>query len=209
MRTRTSYGLHVEELQKPIHALNEQTMALLVHLAESRRTAPAGFVLPRRLQEGLEGLDAAAQARAAQNTVLLVDLHFADPEWWCQVHRGNPPACAEHKRLEPAVRARLVALTRSTVTLAWHMARAERDLSKVFLGMSDLVAETLSQFSPQELQTIAERHAGQLRLRWTDRGPFWSHLIEVARDGSPLKIRSLRIYALQLIGGALLNQRPH
>ncbi len=184
--------------------VNEQCIALLADLAASGRTqAPFGLVEPLRAL--LLAIDAPSRRRAAQTPHLLLDVQFRNVGWWHEVIT-RPERIKADTRSSPPHRTRLAALTRATLMLAWHGARAEREAAQVIMGIAPAVLDLIAGLSPVDLNRISERHYRQLAPRWPDRPATWRRLLNGARTGDATALRHFALHGVQLLGADAL---PH
>ncbi|HEX4050657.1 MAG TPA: hypothetical protein VHY19_07270 [Steroidobacteraceae bacterium] len=113
---------------------------------------------------------------------LLVDMHFRSLEWWDTLAHHPMARRPLESCLVVFPRQRGITLSRSVLTLAWHVARTDRESAVVFLGLSPPVSELISLFSLQQIDRIAQRHFPHLRPRWADSPAVW-HEIFAAFQG--------------------------
>ncbi len=183
--------------------VNEQCIALLAELAASVGTQPT-FGLVEPLRDLLLAMDSASRRRAAQTPHLLVDVQFRNAAWWRDV-ATRPERTEVRAQNSQSGRTRLVAMTRATLMLAWHSARAEREAAQVMMGISPSVVDLIAGLSPVDLNRVSERHYRQLAPRWPDRPATWRHLLLGARTGDAAALRRFSVHGVQLLGGDLLG----
>lgn len=195
-----------EAVLEPLYTVNEQCLALLTALAAAPAPPPAAFGLIESLRADFGALDPLARRRAARIPFLLVELQFRSPEWWRQF-KSAPEKAAPESRPRPLPRTRFIALTRSALTVAWHIARTERDTAALTVGLAPAVAPLIASLSPAELSHLAERQHRFLAPRWAERPALWRQLLAAARSGEEVALRAFRIQALQVIGAEILSER--
>jgi hypothetical protein len=112
---------------------------------------------------------------------LLVDVHFRSAEWWDSLLHFPTASRPIDSWLTAFPRQRGIMLTRSALTLAWHVARTDRQAAVVFLGLSPSVSELFGLVSLQQIDRIAERHFAHLRPRWEDNPAMWHEILSALR----------------------------
>jgi hypothetical protein len=144
------------------------------------------------------------RARAARRAVLLVDLQFANFQWW-QMLKDHPTRMAPVPAWRGAFpRQASVQLARSTLTLAWHSARSDRHAA-CLLGLTPAVAELIASLSVTEIDQVVERRFRHVRPRWEDRPTVWRRLLLSAEGEDLRRARDFNVYSLQLLTGDLLT----
>lgn len=186
---------------RPLQELNERCITMLVLAARAER-APT-FPLVIQLRELLHGVTPETRARAAQTAFLLVDMEFANVPWWqtLQTHQARAASLPPWRGGFP--RAGAIPLTRATLTLAWHVLRANEE-ARCLLGTVPAVAEVIAGLSLSEIDRIAERRFRHVRPRWEDRPAVWRQLFQSAQTPDIRRAREFSLRGLQLIAGELL-----
>ncbi|HTQ37040.1 MAG TPA: hypothetical protein VMH77_08390 [Steroidobacteraceae bacterium] len=147
------------------------------------------------------------RARLAASPCLLADAAFDDESRW----RGVAPRMVQDVPVqfaEPVFAGCGAAdFVRRVLVFGWHLARANRQLARVVLGMSPACAERIGQLRLRDLDWLAEHRPGWVRPRWERQPRVWQHLLLAARepDGELLTHVSLR--GLQLMASGMLAGR--
>jgi hypothetical protein len=142
------------------------------------------------------------RTRAARKPFLLLDMEFANAEWWQTVRRpSRSPPLPPLRGQFPRSSAR--ALARATLSAAWHALRADRHVQLRF-GMLPAVAGIIETLGLTELERLAEKRYRFLRPRWDDRPGVWRHLLESVATADFRRGREFNLRALQLLIGELL-----
>ena len=179
--------------------VNLQALQLMLGFIESDRV-PRGFAVLGEIAPDLVRLDRDGIRRLAAMPHLLVDLNFRDVDWWRGTRYESLRAVAIADRLTRLARPRLLALSRATITLVWHVVRIDQAEAALLLGLSEDVARELSQWSPDDVQRVAERQALRIRPRWSNRPHVWQQWIEAASSDDAEAMRRMRVHGLQLLG---------
>jgi hypothetical protein len=183
--------------------INAQCLEFLVAMAEAEvRHCPALFAGQGAFWRNLP---ARARQRLAAAPWLLVDGGFSDPARWRNLEQRmvhDLPAQPADAVFAGDGAADFI---RRVLVLGWHLARAERQLARVVLGMSTTCAEHIARLRLQDLDWLALHRPGWVRPRWERQPQVWRHLLLAARDpgGAPLTQVSLR--GLQLMAAGVLS----
>jgi hypothetical protein len=188
-----------------VYEINERCIELLVQAARSERLET--FFLVNPLREVLREMTPETRARAARRAFLLVDLEFSDADWWRRAK--TYPTRSEHLSPDrPSFpRPAALQLARSTLTLAWHSVRADRDAAGVMLGMHSAVSSLIASLSLTEIDRIVERRFRHVRPRWDDRPSVWLQLLRASQSENIRQARDFNVRGLQLIAGALMSSQ--
>lgn len=179
--------------------VNAQALDLMCDVLERERV-PRNFESLKDLREALLGLDDAQRRRLAAIPHLLVDLNFRDVGWWRAIRNDSLRAIALVDRNARAARPRLLALSRATLMLVWHVAQTDRSRAMLMLGLSESLTIELTQWSPDEVQRAAERQALRLQPRWANHPTNWLHWIDALDSMEPDAIRRAHVHGLQTLG---------
>jgi hypothetical protein len=205
-----------EDVLVPVAELNEQLLELLCLAAEAVATdaiaagtvaaeasAPAAPPLLRALNDELCTLTAPMRSRLAQCPYLLLEAGFTQPEYW-------QPAAFRVMDAAPApgyfVGAEGTNLLRRSLLLAWHLARTNRVMARMTLGMTGACAERIAQCRLRDLEWLAELPPPWIRPRWHQRPEFWRRLIVAARREDPVPLRQLQWHGLTLLAARVGQQ---
>lgn len=187
--------------------LNLQCIDLLAAMAAAdTRHCPALFAgqgalwhdLPQRAREHL-----------AASPWLLVDAGFDDlPRWRCLEHRAVHDLPVQYA--EPVFVGEGVGdFIRQVLMMGWHMARAERQLARVVLGMSAACAERIGQLRLQDLYWLASHRPGWVRPRWERQPQVWRHLLLAARQPARSSLTQVSLRGIQLMASGVLAAAGH
>jgi len=92
------------------------------------------------------------------------------------------------------------ALTRRTLWLGWHLARAQPLAARVLLGMSAAAAECIAACGLTDLEALAEQAAGRVRPRWAGAPLIWRQLLR-ASHAADEQLWWTQLRGLQLLAG--------
>ena len=192
------------DLASALREINAQCLQLLVAMAHRPGDSSHDFI--DEISGTLCRLSPGAQAAASYFPFLLVDMRFRDHEWWREVTAHPTTTRRSPTWLVQLPRQATIKLARTTLVLAWHTARTDRESAIVLLGISPSVADLLAQLSLCEFDRIAERHFRHLRPRWEDRPAVWAQLLNSAQNGDNDAARELILRGLHLMAGEFLPQ---
>jgi len=150
------------------------------------------------------------RARLAAIPYLLADAAFDDDSRWrCLAPRMVQDLPVQFT--EPVfVGAGAADFVRRVLVFGWHLARANRQLARVVLGMSPACAERIARLRLEDLDWLAQHRPGWVRPRWERQPRIWQHLLLAARaaDGDLLTRVSLRGLQLMASGVLAASARP-
>jgi hypothetical protein len=184
----------------------EINLQCLEYLASMAQAGAAGCpMLQSRHRSVWRDLSDAQRERLAASPYLLADAAFGDESrWHCLSQRmvqDVPARYAEPVFAGPGAEY----FVRRVLVFGWHLARANRQLARVVLGMSPASAERVARLRLQDLDWLAQHRPGWVRPRWESQPRIWQHLMLAARepDGELLTRVSLR--GLQLMASSALK----
>jgi hypothetical protein len=184
-------------LLAPVAEINQQMLEWLRDAArqcQQTNTPP----LVSALREQWRALDSVALRRLSACPYLLVDGAFAQAGRWERVAAPQvmdaPAACGGY-----FTGAAGVALIRRTLLLAWHLARSNRLMASVVLGMSAQSAERIALTRLQDLEMLAELGPAWIAPRWAQQMVVWRQLMQAARVEEPLALRQVQLRGVQLL----------
>jgi len=197
-------------LLEPMSELNEQLldamrlMALTAPAAagdgdsdSTQRARPPQLIAS--LREDWCRLDSAAQRRMAACPYLLLDAGFGQHERW---EPSVVLGVRERSGAAPLFAGRGgVALVHRTLLLAWHVARSNRLMARVALGMTARSAECIAACRLRDLEALAELSPGWIAPRWERQPNVWQQLIAAACRNNPAQLRVAQLRGLQLLAG--------
>lgn len=191
------------ELLLPLHEVNERCLDLIALVA---KLAPedAPFALVGPLRPLLRGTHPSLRRRAAHQPFALVDMEFRDADWWQAVKHRPSRACKDRTWRALAPKRAAVQLTQATLTLAWHMTRADSEATTVVFGMTRQVAGLIGSLRLSDIELIAQHQFRHVRPRWEERAEFWRELLVAAHAENSEPMRYIAIRALQLFAGEVV-----
>lgn len=144
-------------------------------------------------------LTAEARMQLAASPYLLADAGFDDESRWLlpaqrMVH-DLPPVQVEAVFTGPGAGD----FIRRVLVFAWHLARANRQLARVVLGMSPGAAVCIAGLRLQDLDWLAQHRPGWVRPRWEKQPRMWRHLLLAARDPDRGHLTQVSLRGLQLM----------
>jgi hypothetical protein len=193
---------HSTDALAPICDINEQCLKMLVEAAHVPSSGNEPFI--QQLLALIATLDPAALSTAARFPFLLVDFGFRDPEWWSEITEGSEQTAGQAALPSPFPHAATVALSRSTLMLAWHTVRTDTEASVVLLGITPTVSRILRSQRLQDIDRIAEQYPWRIRPRWEDRPGVWRQLMFCAKSTEVDSAHDFVLHALQLTASAAL-----
>jgi hypothetical protein len=128
-------------------------------------------------------LDTEALRRAARFPFLIVDVYFIDEAWWLSVPLNPQGLIGQGSAACLWTPEAAQKLTSEALVFAWRMARWDRRVARLVLGMVHPVVEVFRELTPQELDAISGLQGRALRLRWQEDQEFCTRLVRAARDG--------------------------
>jgi hypothetical protein len=188
-------------LLAPVAEINEHMIELLRQMAVAP-WAPGERPTPRLisvLREQWRQLDSKALRRLAGCPYLLLDADFSQPERW---HRRlsdgvmDGPSCNGYFEGRHGV-----ALLRRMLLLAWHLARCNRLMAQLTLGLTSAVADAIAAARLKDLEAIAELAPPWIVPRWEQQPIVWQQLLTAASRGQGMLLRQAQLRGLQLLAG--------
>ena len=176
-----------------VYRLNERAFTLLKQSA-----GPHGELWPQ--------LDTEALRDAARFPFLIVDVYFIDEAWWRSVLLNPQGLIGQGAMACLWTPVAAQKLTSEGLVFAWHMARWDRGVARLVLGMVPPVVEIFRELTPQELDAVSGLHGGALRLRWHEDQEFWTRLVSAAWDGDREALADIHLHAKLLLSGELMGK---
>lgn len=196
-------GAWDDALLAPVAELNEQMLECLRTLAVSSDSAAADLpVAPKLvslLRQQWRQLDVGAQRRLAACPYLLLDGGFSQVGRWDRVS-GSGVMDASARGGYFTGRSGIT-LIRRTLLLAWHLARSNRLMASVVLGMNAPAAERIALTRLKDLEALAELAPAWIAPRWAQQPIVWQQLIAAACADEPLTLRHAQLRGVQLLAG--------
>ncbi|HMA10431.1 MAG TPA: hypothetical protein VKO83_01000 [Steroidobacteraceae bacterium] len=183
--------------------INAQCLDFLCQIAaQPARRMPGMF--GGQLQAWRE-LSPAARAQLAASPYLLVEAGFDDEARWAlparRMVQDLPTLWREPVFTGPAAEV----FMRSVLVLGWHLARANRQLARVVLGMSPACAARVAALRLRDLDWVVEHHPGWVRPRWERHPRVWRHLLGAALDSDTALLTQVSLRGLQLMAAGVLS----
>ena len=194
------------EAERPIfgsYEVNERCIEMLVNAARHEQDRP--FALVSELRELLRSLDPPMRQRAARLTFLLVDMEFANPDWW-HAARNHPSQQMRTPLWRGCFpRPSAIQLARATLLLAWNSLRADPVTARILLGMAPGVSDLIADLRFDEIDRIAQKRFRHVRPRWDDRPAVWRRLLLAAQAEDEKLMGEFNLHGVQLLVGELLT----
>jgi len=188
-----------------LDAVTEINLQCLDFLAAMADGAPLSTPLLTDVQRPVwRAMPEALRSRLAASPYLLVDAAFDDESRWkCLAPRMVQDLPAQF--VAPVfVGAGAGDFVRRVLVLGWHLARANRQLARVVLGMSPGCAELISQLRLRDLDWLAQHRPGWVRPRWERNPRIWQHLLAAAREPDSELLTRVSLRGLQLMAAGVL-----
>jgi hypothetical protein len=193
------------EAERPLfgsYEVNERCIEMLGNAARHEQDRP--FALVSDLRALLKSLDPPTRQRAARAAFVLVDMEFANPDWW-HTARTHPS-----QQMRPPLwrgcfpRPTAIQLARATLLLAWNGLRADPVTARILLGMAPGVSEIIAGLRFDEIDRIAQKRFRHVRPRWDDRPAVWRRLLLAAQGDDEKLMGEFNLQGVQLLVGELL-----
>jgi hypothetical protein len=152
-------------------------------------------------------LSPSARAQLASSPYLLVDAGFDDESRWMLTARrmvnDAAPATAEAVFNGPGAEG----FIRAVLVFGWHLARANRQLARVVLGMTPACAARVASLGLRDLDWVVQHHPEWVRPRWERQPRVWRHLLGAAREPEAGLLTQVSLRGLQLLAANVLAVR--
>lgn len=186
-----------------VYKLNEECLGLLSGVAADKVAPERAWLVANR--ELWAKLSPEARKRVARLPFVILDLHFADEEWWRRVTDARESAVREPDPTNGFPQDLSERLVQETLMFAWQMAQSDRTSAQVTFAMRPAVAEMIGALMPGDVREIASRWQGEIRLRWDNNGGFWGGLLVAAQTGDADRLAELQLHAKLLALGPLVR----
>jgi hypothetical protein len=183
--------------------INRQCLAALGEMSRAGQ-----LPLPALRPLAWEKLSGVALARLAGCPYLLADAGFDDEaRWRCldlDMVRDQPAHLAGAVFTGPGG----ADFIRRVLVFGWYLARVNRQLARVALGMSPPCAERLAGLQLHDLDWLAQCRPGWVRPRWERNPQIWRQLLEAAAEPGGGRLAEVSLRGLQLMAAGLLATNP-
>jgi hypothetical protein len=173
-----------------LREVNERCLRLMGRSFDSEWVIDVSLLDP--LRAAWRNADAAGLARAASFPALLLDIRgwdgsagTNDSHWFFPEHLALP-------------------LMRSTLMLAWHVCRTERQAAGFLLGLPSESVGAFRQMGLHDLEQVAQTRAHCLQPRWSHTPSIWIELLMAARVGGSQNFDTFKLRVLQRMLGEFL-----
>jgi hypothetical protein len=188
-----------------LDAVTEMNLQCLDFLAAMAAAGPASCpVFPVGQRPLWRDMPRELRVRLAASPYVLVDAAFDDAERWrClapRMVRDVPAQFAAPVFVGPGA----ADFIRRVLVFGWHLARANRQLARVVLGMSPACADLIGQLRLQDLDWLAGQRPGWVRPRWERQPRIWQHLLAAAREPDSDLLTRVSLRGLQLMAAGVL-----
>jgi hypothetical protein len=186
-----------------LDAVTEINRQCLDYLAAMAAAGPATCPALFAGQPAWSTMPDALRARLAGSPYLLVDAAFDDEQRWhclARMVQDVPTQFAEAVFVGPGAED----FVRRVLVFGWHLARANRQLARVVLGMSPVCAERIGALRLQDLDWLAQHRPGWVRPRWERQPRIWQHLLLAARESDSELLTRVSLRGLQLMAAGVL-----
>jgi hypothetical protein len=183
-----------ESALRPVHELNAYLLELLVKAAKEGAIGEQ-HCLTSKLGSLLQALDVEACHRAAKCPISLVDGGFGRATRWPDATSFNIMQANARLAIFPEPEARQLA--HMTLTLAWTMARENRDAARIVFAMDRGTIGLLSGLGISALQQLADRLHHWVSPRWADDPAIWRTLLLVALRGEHPRLPPIGMRLMQ------------
>jgi hypothetical protein len=149
-------------------------------------------------------LTPAARAQLAASPYLLVDAGFDDEQRWLWPGRRMVRDLRRDLAAPFFIGEHVGDFVRRVLMFGWHLARANRQLARVVLGMTPACAAHVAALQLRDLDWLAEHQPGWVRPRWERHPDIWRDLLRAADGDDDAQIAQVSLRGLQLMAGGVL-----
>ena len=183
--------------------INAQCLELLCSTAASS-VQPLPGLLANHLPQWL-GLSPAGRAQLAASPYLLADAGFDDEQRWQPAGRRMVRDLRRELSAPFFVGEQVCDFVRRVLMFGWHLARANRQLARVVLGMTPACATHVAALQLRDLDWLAKTQPGWVRPRWERHPDIWRHLLRAADGDDDAQLAQASLRGLQLMAGGILS----
>jgi len=193
--------------------INAQCLDYLCQIAVERSAdAPAPGAPARRMPgmfsgqlDAWRGLSPAARAHLAASPYLLVEAGFDDDARWALPARRMVQDLPSAPRAPVFAGPGAEAFMHSVLVFGWHLARANRQLARVVLGMTPACAARVATLKLGDMGWVVEHHPEWVRPRWERQPRVWRHLLGAALESDTALLTQVSLRGLQLMAAGVLS----
>lgn len=191
--------------RRALASLNHAFLDLAAALAdEDRLRLIAG--LPARAVDAL--IDGDTQRRLCERLpYALFDLRFGDAVFWEGQAAMLGGVRDSLQQAAPISDERIVALVRSALILAWHLAQVNALAIRLVFGAVPATAAVLRSLSVAAVDDLARRVAPTLAARFGARTRFWVQFESCAANPREESVNVLQLLGLQIQGAESARQQ--
>lgn len=142
----------------------------------------------------------------ATSPCLLADAYFDDPvRWRSPLHTGGVHEPHEQRAFAGRGAEDFI---RRVLLLGWHLARADRQLARMVLGMTSACADQMGRLRLRDIDWMAHHRADWVRPRWEHQPRVWRNLLASAKRESGDELLQFRARGLQLMAANAISAKP-
>jgi hypothetical protein len=150
-------------------------------------------------------LSVAARAQLAASPYLLAEAGFDDESRWLlparRMVQDLPTPHSQPVFTGPGA----PEFIRAVLVLGWHLARANRQLARVVLGMTPACATRIAALRLRDLDWVVQHHPEWVRPRWERQPRVWRHLLGAVREPDGALLSQVSLRGLQLLAANVLG----
>jgi hypothetical protein len=183
--------------------INRQCLQALANMARLEQQACPAWLSGHA--SAWAKLDRAGLNRLAASPYLFADAGFDDElRWRCLDLRmvQDQPAHQPDPAFTGPESADLI---RRVLQFGWYLARANRQLARVALGMTPVCAERLCQLHLHDMDRLAQCRPGWVRPRWERSPRVWQNLLSAAQDPDGERMACASLRGLQLMAAGVIG----
>lgn len=151
------------------------------------------------------GLSPAARAHLAASPYLLVEAGFDDEARWSLPGRRMVQDRPATHRAPVFTGPGAEAFMHGVLVFGWHLARANRQLARVVLGMTPACAARVATLKLGDMGWVVEHHPEWVRPRWERQPRVWRHLLGAALESDTALLTQVSLRGLQLMAAGMLH----
>jgi hypothetical protein len=203
-----SYNSPVEWKGAPaiqlVHQMNERCIDLLCELSIDH-DPECDWPFLRSNRDLWSRLDAQSRKRLATFPYVLVDIRFGDGLWWQAIRSRSSTDWGKEVRGQGLPKPDFECLALEALMFAWQVVRENKRVAHVIFAMAPSVALSISALSMQQIRTVANQSAKELRFHWNDKPELWRELLIAARTADETALLALKHHAGRRVLDVLRN----